>query len=61
MKNPLTIKRHQQALCDMIIDTMRNENLSMLEASGRVMRMVTSDEVETMVKAKVAKLNAGVA
>lgn len=55
--NPLTVKRHQKALAEMIVDTMKNENLSLLEAYITVQRMVTSDEVIALAKERIAKLN----
>lgn len=55
--NQITVKRHQKALAAMIVDTMRNEDKSLLEAYITVQRMVTSDEVIALAKAEVAKRN----
>lgn len=55
--NPITVKRHQKALANMIIDTMRNENLSLLEAYVKVSSMATSDEVIEIAKKMVEELN----
>lgn len=55
--NQLTVKRHQEALAAMIVDTMRNRDVSLLEAYLTISRMATSDEVIELAKQKVAKLN----
>lgn len=55
--NPLTVKRHQKALAAMIIDIMRNEDKSLLEAYAKLASMATSDEVVEMAKQKVNELN----
>lgn len=57
MNNPLTIKRHQKALAEMIIDIMRNEDKSLLEAYARLASMATSDEVVELAKKRVNELN----
>lgn len=55
--NPLTVKRHQRALADMIIDIMRNEDKNLLEAYVRLASMATSDEVSDLAKKRVEALN----
>ena len=57
--NPLTQKRHKQALAKMIVDIMRNEDKSLLEAYASLASMATSDEVVGMAKDIVNKLNGG--
>lgn len=57
--NQLTVKRHQKALAGMIIDIMRNEDKSLLEAYATLASMATSDQVTNMAKAMVEKINAG--
>lgn len=59
--NPLTVKRHQKALAAMIVDIMRNENLSLLEAYAKLASMATSDEVVGLAKKEVEMINSGVA
>lgn len=56
--NPLTIKRHQKALAEMIVDIMRNEDLSLLEAYAKLASLATSDEVVALAKQRVEALNA---
>lgn len=55
--NQITVKRHQKALADMIIDIMRNEDKSLLEAYAKLASMATSDEVVNLAKEKVNELN----
>jgi hypothetical protein len=55
--NPLTVNRHKKALAEMIVDTMRNDDVSLLEAYLTISRLATSDEVIGLAKQKVAKLN----
>lgn len=55
--NPITIKRLNNQLADMILYFMDRENLSLLEAYIKVSHMASSDEVLEIVKAKVNKLN----
>lgn len=55
--NPLTVKRHQKALAAMIVDIMRNEDKSLLEAYAKLASMATSDEVVELAKKKVNELN----
>lgn len=55
--NQLTVKRHQKALAAMIVDIMRNEGKSLLEAYAKLASMATSDEVVEMAKQKVNELN----
>ncbi len=57
MNNPITVKRHQKALAAMIVDIMRNENKSLLEAYAKLASMATSDEVVELAKQKVNELN----
>lgn len=57
--NPLTVKRHQKALAEMIVDIMRNEDLSLLEAYAKLASMATSDEVTDLAKKEVERINAG--
>lgn len=57
MNNPITIKRHQKVLAGIIIDIMRNEDLSLLEAYAKLASMATSDEVVNLAKEKVEELN----
>jgi hypothetical protein len=55
--NPLTTKRHQKALASMIVDIMRNEDRSLLEAYAKLASMATSDEVVNLAKKEVEELN----
>lgn len=55
--NPLTVKRHQEALAKMIVDIMANEDLSLLEAYAKLASMATSDEVVTLAKITVETMN----
>lgn len=55
--NPITIKRFNDQLVDMIIYFMDRENLSLLEAYIKVSQMASSDEVIELAKAKVNTLN----
>lgn len=55
--NPITIKRFNNQLVDMIIYFMERENLSLLEAYVKVSQMATSDEVIDLAKKKVNQLN----
>lgn len=55
--NPITIKRFNKQLADMIIYFMDRENLSLLEAYVKVSHMATSDEVLELAKKEVNKLN----
>lgn len=55
--NPITTKRFQKQLADMIIYFMDRQNLSLLEAYTKVAGMATSDEVIDQAKAKVNELN----
>lgn len=45
----------------MIVDIMRNENLSLLEAYAKLASMATSDEVVGLAKKEVEMINSGVA
>lgn len=58
--NPLTVKRHRKALADMIVDIMKNEDKSLLEAYATLASLATSDEVVELAKDKVNKLNESV-
>lgn len=55
--NPITIRRHKKALASMIVDTMRNENLSLLEAYVKVSSMASSEEVIDLAKKEIEKIN----
>jgi hypothetical protein len=55
--NPLTVERHKKALADMIVDTMRNENKSLLEAYVTISQLATSDEVISLAKDKINVIN----
>lgn len=55
--NPLTTKRHKRELASMIFGTMKNENTNLLQATGIVMRLVTDDEVQEIVKKMVNEYN----
>lgn len=57
--NQLTVKRHRQALARMIIDIMRNEDKSLLEAYATLASMATSDEVVDIAKKEIERLNGG--
>lgn len=56
-KNRITQKRVTEEFADLIVSTMRHENLSLLEAYVGLSRLMTSDEVIELAKAKVQKLN----
>lgn len=43
----------------MIIDIMRNEDLSLLEAYAKLASLATSDEVTNMAKKRVEEINSG--
>lgn len=55
--NPLTMQRHRRALAGMIIDIMRNEDLSLLEAYAKLASMATSDEVVELAKKEIEAIN----
>lgn len=55
--NQLTVRRHRKALAEMIVDTMRNEDLSLLQAYVKVAALATSDEVIALAKEKVEEFN----
>lgn len=55
--NPITVRRHQEALAEMIVDIMHNEDKSLLEAYARLASMATSDEVIAIAKKKVEEIN----
>lgn len=55
--NILTVKRHQKILAKMIVEIMRNEDLSLLEAYVKLASMATSDEVIDLAKQKVKEIN----
>ena len=55
--NQITVRRHKKALAEMIFDTMRNENKSLLEAYVKVQSMVTEDDVLNQVKEMVQTYN----
>lgn len=55
--NPITVTRHKKVLAEMIVDTMRNENKSLLEAYITVQRLVTDDSVIEQAKALIASIN----
>lgn len=57
--NQITVKRHQKALAEMIVDIMRNEDKSLLEAYATLASMATSDEVIALAKKRVDELNGG--
>lgn len=57
--NQITVKRHQKALAGMIVDIMRNEDKSLLEAYATLASMATSDEVIALAKKRVDELNGG--
>lgn len=55
--NPMTIKRFNKQLADMILYFMDREDLSLLEAYVKVAAMATSDEVLDLAKKRVNELN----
>lgn len=55
--NTLTLKRHQKVLSDMIVDTMRNESCSLLEAYVKLQNLVSSEEVVSRAKKKIMYIN----
>lgn len=57
--NQITVKRHQKALAEMIVDIMRNEDKNLLEAYATLASMATSDEVIALAKKRVDELNGG--
>lgn len=55
--NPLTQKRVTKDFAKLIVDTMRHENISLLEAYVGLSHLMTSDEVLTLAKEEISKLN----
>lgn len=57
--NPLTIKRFEKQLSDMIVYFMAHDDMSLLEAYVNVAGLVTSDAVIERAKAKINFINKG--
>lgn len=60
-QNPITQKRVTENFADLIVSTMRRENLSLLEVYVGLSHLMTSDEVIALAKEKIEKLNGGAA
>lgn len=59
MTNPITVKRFEKQLADMVYYFMEREDLSLLEAYLKVSHMASSDTVLAKVKSQVSITNSG--
>lgn len=55
--NPLTTIRHRKQLASMIVDTMKNEECSLLEAYVTLQALVSDEATLAIAKKKIEQLN----
>lgn len=55
--NPLTTIRHRKQLASMIVETMKNEGCSLLEAYVTLQALVSDEYTLAIAKDKINKLN----